>query len=164
MSAEKMRENSSGLSQIKLSAMNYLSYRDHSVWELRQKLESKYPENDSLIDQVIDTLSMENLVSDSRFSESYLRVRSEKGFGPNKIKYELRHKKGISASIIELAFEYSDVNWYKIMARVIQKKYNITAHVNRTKQSHFLYQRGFSFEQINNFFQHFNNEHHEINS
>ena len=56
--------------------MDLLARREHSFFELKQKLLIKYPElNPSNLDLALNQLQCENLISDERFTESYIRYR-----------------------------------------------------------------------------------------
>jgi regulatory protein len=73
------------------SALNLLARREHSRMELTQKLKLRnFSENE--ISQTIEQLTQQDLQSDKRFAECYMRSRAEKGFGPVRIKFELREK------------------------------------------------------------------------
>ena len=66
---------------LRRAAMDYLARREQSFYELTQKLNKKFPESDSdLLVEVLDILKAENLQSDDRFTESYVRYRKSRGF------------------------------------------------------------------------------------
>ena len=78
--------------------MDFLSRREHSKKELFNKLFKRV--NDlELLNQEIDRLANEGLQSDERFSEAYIRSKTQAGYGPIKIKMELTQK-GISMNLI----------------------------------------------------------------
>ena len=65
--------------------MDFLSRREHSKKELFNKLFKRV--NDlELLNQEIDRLANEGLQSDERFSEAYIRSKTQAGYGPIKIK------------------------------------------------------------------------------
>ena len=81
------------------SATNMLSRREHSVLELARKLENKdFP--DEVIDRVINELINARLLSNERYAESYVRMRSGKGYGPARICLELKER-GIDKLMVE---------------------------------------------------------------
>ena len=66
--------------------MDFLSRREHSKKELFNKLFRRV--NDlELLNQEIDRLASEGLQSDERFSEAYIRSKTQAGYGPIKIKW-----------------------------------------------------------------------------
>ncbi len=79
---------------IRMVAMGLLSRREHSTYQLTQKLRKRDFGLDE-IEAALDRLQRENLQSNSRFIESMVNSRVNAGLGPVKIKYELRQK-GIS--------------------------------------------------------------------
>ncbi len=82
------------------AAMKFLALRERSVQEVRARLRrSCY--DDQTIDRVLDTLGLHELVSDSRFAEAWVHVRSRK-YGKNRIAQELRVK-GIDRQEAETA-------------------------------------------------------------
>ena len=65
--------------------MDFLSRREHSKKELFNKLFKRV--NDlEFLNQEIDRLANEGLQSDERFSEAYIRSKTQAGYGPIKIK------------------------------------------------------------------------------
>ena len=65
-------------------SLDFLSYREHSELELKNKLLKKSFEG-SLVHEVIDKLVAKNLVNNERFADAYVSSRKRKGFGPKKI-------------------------------------------------------------------------------
>jgi regulatory protein len=126
-------------------AMDLLSRREHSVCELTRKLKQREFEIDE-IDAAIATLQQDNLQSDSRFIESIVHYRINAGFGPIKIKYELRQK-GISDDLGDDYLSSLEVDWNLHMAEQRIKKFGEDIPVEykeKMKQARFLQNRGFS--------------------
>ena len=80
--------------------MGLLARREHSARELSHKLKSRDYDEVS-IQAVIESLIDEGLQSDDRFAEQFTRSRVEKGYGPIRIRQELRER-GIADSPITL--------------------------------------------------------------
>ena len=97
----------------------------------------------------IEKLKKDDLLSDARFSEAYMRSRFNSGFGPVRIKYEL-NKKGVSKILIDRALIETDLDWDQKMTDEYKKKYdsNRTKDQNFLKISKFLLYRGFDLEKI----------------
>ncbi|HHO68381.1 MAG TPA: regulatory protein RecX, partial [Gammaproteobacteria bacterium] len=89
--------------------MRLLARREHSVLELRRKLEQRGWQGGPL-DEVLDSLVDQNLLSDRRFAEVYTRTRIERGYGPLRIRAELRER-GIDAALAEAALEAEAPDW-----------------------------------------------------
>ena len=125
--------------------MNYLSRREHSRAELKRKLLAKdFSPGD--IDVTLDKLTSDGLQSDDRFSENYVRYRSQQGFGPLRIAMELRER-GITDDIIDQHIDINASMWKKHMASVQKKKFSGTTK-SLQQQYRFLLHRGFSPEAI----------------
>ncbi|MBR9805372.1 regulatory protein RecX [bacterium] len=136
--------------------MDLLARREHSRQELRRKLYQRFSDTD-VIEQVLEKLIDDQLLSDARFAESYTSMRRKAGFGPVRISAELRER-GVSESIIARHVEPNTAQWYRQAALVRAKKFSESTELSteeRAKQSRFLQYRGFTYEHIA---QVFNNE------
>jgi regulatory protein len=94
------------------------------------------------------------LLSNLRFIENYIHFRREKGFGPLRIQAELRSK-GLSEEVIEDHLKIADNAWSNIVVKLWQKRFKgIKSRDPKTirQQMRFLYQRGFTQEQIESVF------------
>ncbi len=114
-----------------------------------RKLVSKdHSEDDASI--ALEMLIEQNILNDGRFAESYIRYRIEKGFGPLKIRAELRER-GVKRELIDLALGESDANWNKLVAKARSKRFGNEKPSDwneKAKQTRFLQARGFTDEQI----------------
>ena len=140
------------LSLIYNKALDILSRREHSAHELKLKLQKKF-DAISEIEKVIVRLENNNLLNDFRFAETYAYIRKRKGFGPNKIYYELANK-GIKESISNEIISAED-GWSEAALKAFRKKYKdgISADTKeRLKQKNFLHNRGFTFKEIESVF------------
>lgn len=132
--------------------MDFLARREHSLYELEHKLRRKFLVADtSLIREVLTHLEEENLLSDMRFTESYIRHKKERGFGYLKIREDLIAK-GIDHKIIEAKLLVDD-DWLAIIHRVINKKVGDNKTITVKSREHsklirFLMMRGFKREEI----------------
>ncbi len=133
--------------------MDFLARREHSESELSRKLATRGFDAD-LIEATIAGLVAENLLSNTRFVESFVHSRFQRGSGPQKIHAELRER-GIEADLINDAIAGYDRQWQELVRQVREKKYgaNLPAdYKERTRQMRFLQQRGFTPEQISGVF------------
>ena len=129
--------------------MNLLARREHSQYELHRKLKSQ-GYTDNLILDVLRELAQESLQSDARFTENYLRMRVNRGYGPLRIRAELRER-GITEDIISQFLNENDKTWVTLAEQVLIKKFGKTLSKDfkaRAKQLRFLQYRGFNFSYI----------------
>ena len=100
----------------------------------------------------IQKLEDEGLLSDERFAESYMHSRKRKGFGPLRIKNELRER-GVSDSISRSLVDSED--WSLLAHESLQKKAGGSLPDERDKilkLKRFLNYRGFDFSDIDKAF------------
>ena len=144
--------------ELRLVAMNLLARREHLRGELAQKLKQKLarsgesapdPERAAEeIEAVLDQLAAENLQSDQRYAESYVRSRSSKGYGPDRIRQELREK-GVDGDLQRSALESLELDWVSLAREVRLKKFGSELprdFKERARQLRFLNYRGFGSE------------------
>ena len=86
---------------IRKKAMDYLSRREHSRYELYQKL-SKHNFERVLINEQLERLVNENLLSDQRYVEAFVHSRKRNGKGPVKISAELLERRVDELSLIHI--------------------------------------------------------------
>ena len=130
-------------------ALDLISRREHSRYEVMQKLNKRYPETRSLIEEVLDKLIANNILDDERFAEMYINSRARKGFGPKKIEMELSSKH-VESFIISSSLEAYD-NWIENAKKELLKKFKGIVHTDyqsKIKQKQFLFNRGFSTQII----------------
>ncbi len=134
------------------AAMNLLARREHSFHELLQKLSEKFPDfsKDDILVPALQRLQDEELQSDARFAEAYVRYRSTRGFGPQKIAAELYSRK-LESELLDLVLYENGPDWTVVCAEVLQKKFRIKANAAETERRYwqrFLLQRGFDQDDI----------------
>ncbi len=125
-------------------ALEYLTRREHSAWELGRKLES-HGSSDA-IERVIDRLQSRGEQSDTRFAEMLCRSRFNGGKGPARLLHELREHR-IDDEIISAAMREYEERWTELAAQVRSKKFGEAAPASLrewSRQARFLRQRGFS--------------------
>ncbi len=128
--------------------MDLLARREHSFKELIQKLSKRFEEAD--IRAAVEKLRDENLQSDQRYLEAYIRFRKNKGFGPLKIEAEL-YPKGLDSEQIRACLYDEENDWFELCRHALDKRFPVLDTSNlkeRAKCERFLMQRGFSHELI----------------
>ena len=134
---------------IRLAALDLLARREHLRRELEIKLARRFSNAEAgVIAKILQQLTAENLQSDQRFCESYIRARSGRGYGPERIRGELR-RKGAEADIIELEMASCGTDWMMLARHTRVRKFGEaipTEFKEKSKQQRFLQYRGFSGE------------------
>ncbi|MCV6639443.1 regulatory protein RecX [Candidatus Albibeggiatoa sp. nov. NOAA] len=129
-------------------ALRYLANREHSRFELRQKLQTTHLDRE-IIDAVLDNLADRGYQSDRRFAESYTRYRINKGYGELYIRRVLQQR-GVSNDIVSVVLAEQAHVWFDLVCEVQHKRFTTTPNGQReyAKQVRFLQYRGFTQEQI----------------
>lgn len=130
--------------------MTLLARREHCRSELRDKLEARgFGAHD--IDEVVLALGRENLISDRRFAEQFVRSREGRGQGPLRIRAELL-KRQIEPAIIAAAdLDLRDRRWCGLAVQARRKRFGeaLPTRCEETmRQARFLATRGFTSEHI----------------
>lgn len=138
--------------------LQWLSRREHSQRELRQKL-SRYDTDPQVIDDCLSRLLAENYQSDQRFAEMFCRTRISQRHGCKKIRYELQQK-GIDEILIDTTLAEYQTAWVENAAYLIQRKApraNVGEIFNdfalKSKISRFLLGKGYDYDTINHAFE-----------
>lgn len=133
--------------------MDFLARREHSFFELKQKLLIKYPDLKlEDLETALAALREENLQSDDRFAESYTRYRKSRGFGYRHIKSELNSRR-VHPEIIEKYIFEDDAEWMEIAQKLVTKKIEPPRPIEYASKQHrklvrFLEARGFRVREI----------------
>ena len=142
---------------IRIKIMDFLSRREHSSKEIYQKM-SRRVESKEMLNEEINRLISDGLISDERFAESYFQSRKNKGFGPLRIRSELSQR-GVSKSIfnsIQSDTDWSAYAFYALEKKINGKKLNDMKAILKLKN--FLNYRGFEFQDIDKAFSMLNEE------
>ncbi|MFS2158615.1 recombination regulator RecX [Pseudomonas sp. Pseusp122] len=134
---------------VRRTAMDLLARREHGRVELTRKLRQRGA-SDELITPVLDRLTEEGLLSESRYLESFVSYRARSGYGPMRIREELGQR-GLQRADIELALRECGIDWREQMQETWQRKFAGQLPVDakeRARQGRFLSYRGFSMEMI----------------
>ena len=132
---------------VRLAAMNLLARREHSLKELHQKLRRRFADDD-LVSGELARLVEEGLQSDQRFAESFARQRAGRGYGPLRVRQEMRGK-GLSDSLIATALQQAELDWFTLAESVFRKKFGEPSPVElkeRARRARFMQYRGFDSE------------------
>ena len=137
---------------IRLKIMDFLSRREHSSKEIFKKLSPRV-ESKELLEEEIEKLKADGLLSDERFAESYFQSRKNRGYGPLRIRNELKQR-GVGDQIF---YPLSDeIEWSDFALEALRKKVSgnlPTETKDILKLKRFLNYRGFDFQDIEKDFQ-----------
>ena len=139
---------------LRKKAMDLLARREHSVAELQRKLRTHVArrgeaEDAEVIDEVLEQLQADGLLSDARFTEAFVRYRAGNGYGPQRIQAELRER-GVSEKMAADYLDAGDPEWFERARGVRRKRFGDNAPSDfkeRARQARFLVYRGFTTDQ-----------------
>lgn len=137
--------------EIEARAVQLLSRREHSSFELRMKLQQKGFER-AAINRVLEKLEERNWQSNERFADVFYRQRVMQGYGPRRIRQEMQQK-GVQEDDIECCFVSHATDWFELAFERYQRRFGHTPlapddQKERARRMRFLAQRGFTSEHI----------------
>ncbi|MBI2381107.1 MAG: regulatory protein RecX [Gammaproteobacteria bacterium] len=127
-----------------------LARREHSAFELKQKLSAKGFAREAQA-RVLAWLTETGLQSDERFTEVFVRSRRGRGLGPQRIAQELRER-GIAEELAAAYLDRNDPDWQDACREVAEAKFGRRPpkdYREKGQRARFLHYRGFSPSQIN---------------
>ena len=143
------------LCELRLAGVDLLARREHGSAELTVKLAKRFGKRDcesEKVQQVIRQLIEEGLLSDERYAVSRARQLAGRGYGPSRIRNDLRQQEVdhyLSDSLSE-ALDYA-MDWNTQATTAYQKKYRgrpiegdwDARQRERARRLRFLQYRGF---------------------
>ena len=130
-----------------------LARREHSEFELRQKLHTREFDDDE-IELAIERLLEKDYLSDVRFAQSTCRYRVNRGYGWRYIANELKQK-GVCSTIIQQLQKNCEIDWYLQAELAYNKRFGEhwenepqVDQKEQAKRIRFLQYRGFSTDEI----------------
>jgi len=131
------------------AAVRLLARREHARRELDAKLRRR-GFNGSLVSDVLSDLEGRGLLSDARFAEEYVRARYNRGYGPVRIRAELRER-GIDDATASRYLDDPELDWEAAASAARAKRFGALPAEGlerRRREQRFLNYRGFTTEQI----------------
>ncbi|MGV6853214.1 MAG: regulatory protein RecX [bacterium] len=127
-------------------ALRMLARREHSAHEFIQKLQAKDVDSE-LAHQLLNQFIENDWLSDDRYAEMLARTRKSRGFGPVRIQRELAQHEITWSDTLD-----NSVDWSANAYKALSKRFKTAPEdfKQRQKCQSFLYQRGFTNEQIRN--------------
>ena len=126
-------------------ALGLLARREHSRRELKTKLRRGGYDGDAAA-AALDRLGAQHYQDDDRFAEVLLRSRIAQGYGPLRLRVELKSH-GVSDARIRELLEEADADWDVLAAALLRRRYGAagsTDYTERARRAQFLLRRGFS--------------------
>jgi regulatory protein len=134
--------------EIRAFAYRLLGRREYSVLELDQRIRRKWPQLESTaVDGLIGALVEENLLSDERFAESYVRSTLQRHQGPLRIRAALRAR-GLSDAVIAGQLDRHSGQWSELAAEWLRRQHPGPLDFDARKKFYRrLVNRGFTHDQ-----------------
>lgn len=128
--------------------MRILARREHSAAQLQRKLAARGHDAGTR-DEVIESLAEAGWQSDARFAATLARSRAGQGYGPLRIRAELREAR-VPEEQVRAAFEALECDFTDLAARLRQRRFGAVPErgAQWQKQYRFLAARGFEAEHI----------------
>lgn len=111
----------------------------------------------SEIDATVEYCKAHGWLDDSRFAQCYIRGRSQKGYGPQRIKAELMQK-GLDRTVMTIALDECDIDWFALAYHTAERKWGTpfpSDWKEKAKLQRYLLTRGFSHEEIQSIYANF---------
>jgi regulatory protein len=126
------------------SGLGLLSRREHSARELKSKLSRKGHASGEISDAV-GRLRDKSYQSDDRFGTSIARTRIAQGYGPARIRAELRSH-GLADAAIRTTIAAADADWSALATAQLRRRFGAKPPADREergRRAQFLLRRGF---------------------
>ena len=136
--------------EIYKKSLDLLAWREHSIWELRQKLRQRFS-GFREVEPVLLQLEEQKFLCDERFSLNFVRSRmANRSWGAYRLRAELKQR-GVAGQWIDQALASEvDESVLREKAEALVRKFGFpTDPAAKRKLAQKLYQRGFSQELIN---------------
>jgi len=146
LNGDSAQQPSSG--ELRAYAYRLLGRREYSVHELEERLLRKWPAAESAaVDDLVGALVEENLLSDERFAESYVRSTIQRHQGPLKIRAALRAK-GVPDAVISAELDRQAGQWTDLAVEWLRRQHPGPLDFDaRQKYYRRLLNRGFAHDQ-----------------
>jgi regulatory protein len=134
---------------IECLALKLLATREHSRLELERKLRARGYAADA-VEPVLAGLAGQGAINEARLAQAYVAERVGKGFGPLRIRAELRDK-GLSDEAIDPHLEGMQDDWPQLLAQTHDRRFGPvppTDQADYGRRGRFLEGRGFPSELI----------------
>lgn len=132
--------------QLRDAAVRLLAQREHSSYQLEQKLKRKFGAglDSAVLAEVLRELAADGLQSDERFAEAKIRQRLRTGFGPLRLRGDLRQA-GIDPALADGTLGAAAQDWGELAKAVAARKFgdDFAGGDNAARCARFLKSRGY---------------------
>ncbi|MGE5474843.1 MAG: RecX family transcriptional regulator [Ignavibacteriales bacterium] len=134
------------ISMSKSDAINFVSYKMRTAYEVEIKLKEKYPLE--IIQEVIDYLNQNDYLNDEMYAERFINEKKKLGkLSKKELVYKLMEK-GIKRELIEIMIEKNEYDEIGYAKKVIAKRGKTKDKKEEAKAINYLYRKGFSKDTI----------------
>lgn len=110
-----------------------------------------FTNTDALINRVLDQLERDGLLSDTRYVESYISARRNKGFGPMYIRHQLRSR-DVDEQGMAFVSDVAEAQWLDALILLLRKRLSPGCFPQRASKEYlklqrFVLSRGYAMSQ-----------------
>lgn len=128
-------------------ALNLISRRRRSSWEMQQYLKQKDYDNQT-IETILNMLSIKGYLDDAAFAEAWVNNRRLlKNTSKRRLQQELRAKR-VPDEIITQALENDEADELEVLKELIAKKRTQTRYQDKEKLMGYLVRQGYNYSDI----------------
>ena len=131
--------------EARACALRLLARREHSQHEMALKLQQRGYEP-PVAEAIVAELAREDWVSDARYAAALVLGRRKRGYGPLRIRAELRHH-GVEEELAESHLACSEAEWIQLAQRLCAERFGESPRLSRRereRRARFLLNRGFT--------------------
>ena len=135
--------------EIRALAFDYLARQECTQKQLRDKL-LRRTEQVELVEKVLKQLVDDGYQSDQRFTEIYVRQKSESGQGAIKIIFDLK-RKGVDEQLIKRCLASQESDPKQLALEYLRRKFGLVAARDQKEKAKWMRHmagRGFGFDEI----------------
>lgn len=133
--------------QLRDAAVRLLAQREHSRYQLEQKLKRKFGVglDSAVLAEVLRELAADGLQSDERFAEAKCRQRVTAGYGPLKIRVDLQQA-NVDPAVVSSVLSEATPDWLALAEAAAQRRFSLPLVEPSEQQrcARFLKARGFA--------------------
>lgn len=128
-------------------ALNLISRRRRSSWEMQQYLKQKDYDNQT-IETILNMLSIKGYLDDAAFAEAWVNSRRLlKNTSKRRLQQELQAKR-VPDEIIQQALENDEADELEVLKELIAKKRTQTRYQDKEKLMGYLVRQGYNYSDI----------------
>lgn len=143
----KKLKDDSALDKAYRRAIDLISRRPRSEWELRDYLKRK-EYSPATIERIISRLTLSGLIDDKEFARRWVENRRLlKSTSKRRLRQELRQKR-VADDVIDQVLAEDETDERVLLRELVQRKRRQSSYKDELKLMRFLSQRGFDYDDI----------------